>query len=129
MSRKLLAAGLFAPLLLLAIVPVQLALPAEASTNPIPQLAMSFEKSSITLHPDFSKYGVASVGGTISVDKLPGERFAVDITGSIDTGWGVGIAPGQILLMSGVKIASFTVTVSCLPATPANLVGDLRIEA
>jgi hypothetical protein len=129
MGRILPAAGLLAPLLLLAIVPAQLAVPAEASPNPFPQMALSFSQSGIKLNPTFSQFGVASVQGTVSIDKLPGERFPVYITGTIDTGWGVGIAPSVILLMNNVKIAGFTVTVSCPPGTPANMVGDLRIEA
>jgi hypothetical protein len=129
MSRKLLAAGLFAPLLLLAIVPAQLALPAEASLNPVPQLTMSFSSTAMTLKPGFATMGFASVGGTISIDKLPGERFAVDLTPTIDTGWGVSISPPTVLLMTGYKVQGFTITVSCYPGTPVNLVGDLRVEA
>ncbi len=129
MGRFLLVAGLFAPLLLLAVVPAQLALPVEASPNPFPQMSMSFEKSGITLHPTFSQYGSGTVSGILSVDKIPGERIAVLITGSIDTGWGVSISPPQHLLVNNIKKVSFNVTVSCLPATPANLVGDLIIEA
>jgi hypothetical protein len=129
MGRILLVAGLFAPLLLLAIVPAQLALPVEASPNPLPQMAMSFEKSGITVRPTFSQFGVTSVGGTLSIDKLPGERFVVRLSGSIDTGWGVGISPTILAFQSGIKVAGFTVTVAAPMGTPANLVGDLRIEA
>jgi hypothetical protein len=129
MVRNLLVAGLFVPLLLLAVMPAQLAVQAASSPNPIPQMAMTFEKSGIVVRPTFSQYGVASVGGTLTIDKLPGERFVVRLTGSIDTGWGVGISPTILAFQSGTKVVGFTVTVAAPYGTPASLVGDLRIEA
>lgn len=129
MGCKLLVAGLVWPLLLLTIVPAQLALPAEASANPFPQMAMSFERSGITVTPSFFENGVQQVGGTLSIDKIPGERFVVNLFGSIDTGWGVGITPSLLAFQNNVKVVGFTVTVTAPPGTPVSLVGDLRIEA
>ena len=129
MGRKLLVAGLVWPLLLLTIVPAQLAVPVEAGVNPFPQMAMSFEKSGITAKPSFFEYGIVQVGGTLSIDKIPGERLSVLLTGSIDTGWGVSIAPPAHLFVNNIKLVGFTVTVSVPPGTPVDLVGDLRIEA
>ena len=129
MGRKLLVAGLVWPLLLLTIVPAQLALPAEASVNPVPQMAMSFSSAGITVAPSFFEPGVQQVQGTLSIDKIPGERFVVTLSGSIDTGWGVGIAPSLLAFQGNTKVVPFTVTVNTPPSTSVDLVGDLRIEA
>lgn len=129
MGSNLVAVGLFAPLLLLTIVPAQLAVPVEAGINPIPQMTMSFEKSGIMVSPSYFAPGSASVGGTLSIDKIPGERFLVTLYGKIDTGWAVSITPQQVAFQNNIKVQGFTVTVTAPAATPTSLAGDLRIEA
>jgi len=129
MGRNLVAVGLFVPLLLLTIVPAQLAVPAEAGVSPLPQMAMSFERSGITVAPTYSNPGSKTVRGTLSIDKIPGERLAVTLYGTIDTGWAIGISPMQLLFVNNLKVAGFAVTVTAPMGTPASLTGDLRIEA
>jgi len=129
MARSLVAIGLFLPLLLLTVVPVQLAFPAGASPNPVPVMAMSLSPSGVTVRPSDYAPGSEQVGGTLSVDKLPGERLAVTITASVDTGWAAQCAPTQLVFTAQNKVLGFTAYVTAPAGTPANLVGLLRVEA
>jgi|GEM_PF-1900457 len=129
MGRFLVAVGLSGPLLLLALLPAQLALPVEAGVNPMPQMTMSFSSSGLIARPSFFEPGIAQVSGTLSIDKIPGERFVVTLSGSIDTGWGVGITPSMHAFQNNIRTVTFTVTVTVPPATPVELIGNMRIEA
>ncbi len=101
---------------------------AEASPNPIPAMSLALSPSGVTAAPDPVTPGFAQVTGTISIDKLPGERLAVSVIGTVDTGWQVQCSP-SVLLFTTNKITDFTATVVVPAGTPASMVGVLRVEA
>ncbi|MEM4729967.1 MAG: choice-of-anchor T family protein [Thermoplasmata archaeon] len=120
-----------APLALLALLMVGTGLcaaPARASPNPIPVMSLQLTPSGAVAAPDPVAPGFAQLSGTISIDKIPGERLAVYITGTVDTGWQVQCSP-SVLLLTTNKMSDFTATVVVPPATPASSVGVLRVEA
>ncbi|MGQ9582657.1 MAG: choice-of-anchor T family protein [Thermoplasmatota archaeon] len=123
--RALLLAALA---LLACLSQLHLAAPAAASPNPIPVMSLALSPSGVTTSPDPVSPGFAQVTGTISIDKLPGERLSVSVTGTVDTGWQVQCSP-SILLFTTNKITDFTATVVVPPGTPASMVGVLRVEA
>jgi hypothetical protein len=120
--------GLFLPLLVLGAIPLQLARPADASPNPVPVMSITLTYSGVTAAPSDYAPGSVADPAQLTIDKIPGERLVVDLTGSTDTGWPVTCVPPN-LMMTTNKIVPFTVYIQVPMNTPASSVGVLHVTA
>jgi len=98
------------------------------SPNPLPAMAVALSPTGVMAYPTESVIGVARISGTVMMDKVPGERIVVTVSGVVDIGWAVTVSPSQLVFYNN-KIDTFEVTVVCWQGTPARSAGVLTIEA
>ena len=98
------------------------------SPNPIPAMALVFSTPGVTARPTNVVVGVATIEGSLVMDKVPGERLIATLKATTDRGWAVSCSP-PFLVFTNNKVSSFTVTIAVPVATPADQVGLLTIEA
>jgi len=98
------------------------------SPNPIPAMALYLTPSGVTAEPTNVKVGVATISGSLVMDKIPGERLIANLKGTTDRGWPVQISPSNLVFQNN-KASAFSVTVAVPVATSANQVGLVTVEA
>jgi hypothetical protein len=116
------------PAILLMLLSVYFPCQVQGGANPIPMMSMSLYPSGVIASPNDFAPGAVAVGGTLTIDKMPAERIAVQVSAYIDTGWAVQCSP-SVLVFANNKVTGFTAMVVVPAGTSSSQVGTLRVEA
>ena len=98
------------------------------SPNPIPAMGLTLDPPGVVASPTNVVVGVATVYGSLAMDKVPGERLIANLKATTDRGWPVQCSPPSLVFTTS-KAQNFMATVAVPVGTPADQVGLLTIEA
>jgi len=105
------------------------ALPAPSGGIPTgtPKLIISLQPSSSEAHVSPSSQGSLAFCGTVNVENAIG-NIQLTLISSVDTGWASQCSPSSLVFQDDSN-HSFQVTVIVPQATPASVVGTLKVDA